>query len=176
VVPHIIVSFMVVAVVVVIVAMTVGVVVMVAPIPPTGVAVVSMMAQPKARRAVIEWVVIPALGGVVLPVLVVRSYWSLAWMLTCAAAHYSVVYVCKCWRYPTVYYIVVYVLFRGARIDVLNKIWYNVLSTSSFEACIVLEGLVVWTSALTCRTLFDVTNVYGFTLVGFVVDSSGALF
>jgi len=69
----IIVSILVVAVVVVVVAMTVRVVVVVALIPPTGVAVVSMMARPIARRAAIEAVVVSSLGVVVSPALVVTS-------------------------------------------------------------------------------------------------------
>jgi len=69
----IIVSILVVAVVVILVAMTVRVVVMVTLIPPTGVAVVSMMARPIARRAAIEAVVVSSLGVVVSPALVVTS-------------------------------------------------------------------------------------------------------
>ena len=92
--PLIIVSILVVAVVVVVVAMSVGVVVVVAPIPPTGVAVVSMMARPIARRPVSEgsqsYPFLPNLTTISLGQNCRSStqFWSSAWMLTFAAAHF----------------------------------------------------------------------------------------
>jgi len=69
----IIVSILVVAVVVVVVAMTVCVVDVVALIPTPGVAVVSMVARPIARRAAIKAFVVSSLGVVSSPALVLTS-------------------------------------------------------------------------------------------------------
>jgi len=195
----IIVSILVVAVVVIVVAMTVRVVVVVTLIPPTGVAVVSMIARPIARRAAIEAVVVSSLGVVVSPALVVTSSrlsavtgaLLLPLLLTdprsnddlarpelslfyfvlivgvdvdfCSRPVFAVVDVYECWRYSTIFHIIVYVLFCGVSIYIADEIRHNVFSTNSFKACIVVVRFLMWALASSCRSLIAKCNVYSFT-------------
>jgi len=159
-------SILVVAVVVVVVAMNVRVVYVVALIPPTGVAVVSMMARPIARRAAIEAVVVLSLGVVVSPALVVTSSRlsavAGALLLPLLLADPRSYDTYKCWRYTTIFHIIVYALFCGVSIYIADEIRHNVFLTNSFKACIVVVRFLMWTLASSCRSLIAKCYVYSF--------------